>query len=199
MKIIKDFKIIAFDGSSGPYRGVLDVLKERIQQKELDRIIVPLEGDVRDMKAIDDECVDLIISNELFCDLDRKGLERTLGEFHRILKIGGQMAHGELVSLPENSAQRLLIKADSFSLETLTLKYEWFSPSSDEVAAILHKLGFKDISVKYFETDVHLSFNDAVKQLKEWNIEPVFIEKNVEGLKKYGLEFPLEHVVFCWK
>jgi ubiquinone/menaquinone biosynthesis C-methylase UbiE len=199
MEILKEFKIIALDASIGPYRGNVETLKKRITKEGLEKFIIPLEGDVSNMKAIDKESVDLIISNELFCDLDREGLERTLKEFYRVLKYNGQMAHGELDPVPENNAQKLLIEADSYSMETLTPKYEWFSPFSDEVAAIMHKIGFKDITVKYFETNVRLSFNEAVKQLEEWNINPAFIEKHVEELKKYGLEFPMEHVIFCKK
>jgi ubiquinone/menaquinone biosynthesis C-methylase UbiE len=199
MVILEEFEIIAFDVSTGPYKGTLKMLKERLKKEGLEKFVIPLEGDVRNMKAIDKESVDLIISNELFCDLDREGLERALKEFYRILKHNGQMAHGELNPVPENNAQKLLMEADSYSMETLTPKYEWFSPFSDEVAAIMHKIGFKDITVKYFETNVRLPFNEAIKQLKEWNINPTFIEKRMEELKKHGLELPIEHVIFCKK
>lgn len=198
-EIMRDFKIIAFDASAGPYEHALDVLKEKVMKESLEKFIVTIRGDVRNMKAIDGESVDVIISNELFCDLGREGLEKALNEFYRILKLDGQMAHGELSPVPENAAQKLLIEADSYSLETLTPEYEWFSPFSDEVAAIMHKVGFKEIMVKYFETRVRLSFSDGVKQLREWNINPAFIEKRVDDLKKHGLEFPMEHVVFCKK
>jgi len=198
-RILKEFEIIALDVSTGPYKGALDVLKEKVSKEGLERFVLIVEGDVRNMKAIEDESVDLIISNELFCDLTREGLERALGEFYRVLKPNGQMAHGELNPVPENPAQKLLIEADSHSMETLTPKYEWFSPFSDEVAALMHKTGFRNITVKYFETNVHLSFKEAVKQLKEWNINPVFIKKRMGNLKKHGLEFPMEHVIFCEK
>ncbi|MGB9777825.1 MAG: class I SAM-dependent methyltransferase [Candidatus Bathyarchaeales archaeon] len=198
-EILKEFKLIALDVSAGPYKGNLEALKKRITKEELEKFVIPFEGDVRKMKAIDDESVDLIISNELFCDLDREGLEKALMEFYRILKHDGQMAHAELNPVPENNAQRLVIEADSYSMETLTPKYEWFSPFSDEVAALMNKIGFKDITVKYFETNVRLSFNEAVKQLKEWKVNPTFIRKRMEKLKKYGLEFPMEHIIFCKK
>ena len=197
MKILEKFKIVALDVAIGPYEGALDVLKERRKRGSLEEFIEMVKGDVKRMNNINDESIDLIISNELFCDLGREGLEKALEEFYRVLKPNGQMAHAELSPVPENPAQELLIEADSYSLETLTSRYEWFSPFSDEVAALMHKVGFKNITVKYFETNVHLSFNDAVKQLKEWNINPTFIEKRMEDLKKYGLEFPIEHVIFC--
>lgn len=199
IEILREFKIVAFDVPAVSYEGVLDDLKESILKEGLEKFIVTAKGDVRNMEAIDDESVDVIISNELFCDLNREGLEKTLQEFYRVLKSNGQMAHGELNPVPENAAQKLLIKADSYSTETLTSEYEWFSPFSDEVVALMHKSGFRNIVVKYFETDVHLSFNDAFRQLKEWNINKVFIKKHIEDLKNHGLEFPMEHVVFCNK
>ena len=199
MKILKEFRIIALDVAAGPYKGTLDILRERVRKENLEEFIEIVEGDVRSMSNIADESIDLIISNELFCDLDREGLEKALKEFYRVLKPNGQMAHGELIPVPENPAQKLLIEADSYSMETLTPKYEWFSPFSDEVAVLMHKIGFKNITVKYFETNVHLSFNYAVKQLREWNINPTFIKKHMNDLKKYGLEFPMEHIIFCKK
>lgn len=199
MAILEEFKIIAFDVSIGPYRGALKVLREQIKREGLEKFVIPLKGDVRNMKTMDKKSVDLIISNELLCDLNRKRLEKTLKEFYRVLKPNGQMAHGEFNPVAENAAQKLLIEADSYSMETLTRRYEWFSPFSDEVAALMHKIGFKDITVKYFETNVHLPFNDAVKQLEEWKVSPTFIEKRMKELKKYGLEFPMEHIIFCKK
>jgi len=198
-QISREFKIIAFDISAGPYKGSLGILNEFTKREGLEKFIVSVEGDVRKMKSLDDESVDVIISNELFCDLGREGLEKALKEFYRILKPAGQMAHGELNTVPENVAQKLVIEADLNSMETLMPEYEWFSPFSDEVAALMHKVGFRDIMVKYFETNVHLYFDDAIKQLKEWKINPLFIEKHVTKLKKHGLEFPIEHVVFCKK
>ena len=199
MKILKEFRIIALDVAAGPYKGALDILREKVRKENLEEFIEIVEGDVRSMSNIADESIDLIISNELFCDLGREGLEKVLKEFFRVLKPNRQMAHGELIPVPETPAQKLLIKADSYSMETLTSKYEWFSPFSDEVAVLMHKIGFKNITVKYFETNVHLPFNYAVKQLKKWNINPTFIKKHMNDLKKYGLEFPMEHIIFCKK
>jgi len=198
-EIKENFKVITFDISSGPYEGDLDVLKERIEKEKLDKFVVTVKGDVRDMKAIEDESIDLIISNELFCDLDRKGLESVLMEFYRILKPNRQMAHGELNPTAENEAQKLLIEANAYSLETLQPKPEWFSPFSDEVAALMHKIGFKNIKVEYFETNVKMNFNKSIEKLKEWKTDPAFIERRLNDLKRYGMEFPMEHVIFCEK
>lgn len=197
-KVGEGRRIIAFDIFSGPYGGDLGILRRAIQWQGLRDIIMAVKGDVRNM-GIGNETVDLIVSNELFCDLDRHGLERTLKEFYRVLKPKGQMAHAELNPFPENRAQEILIEADSYSLKTLTPRPPWFSPSADEVAILMHKIGFRNILVKYFETNLRLSFEVAVAQLKEWNMDLDFISKCEEDLRRYGLEFPMEHVIFCEK
>ena len=195
----KDMRFVAFDISAGPYQDALDTLKERIREERLESLIVPVKGDVRDMKAVHDESIDLIISNELFCDLDEKGLEMVLEEFHRILKPGGQMAHGELNPFPENEAQKLLIEADGYSLETLEPKPTWFSPFSDEVAMLMRRIGFRSIVVRYFETNVRMDCDTAIRKLKDWGTDPAFVERHLDDLRRYGLEFPTEHVIFCQK
>jgi ubiquinone/menaquinone biosynthesis C-methylase UbiE len=197
-KIKKDFKVIAFDISAGPYENDLDVLRERVRKEGLEGFVFGVKGDVRNMKEIWDENIDLIISNELLCDLDERGLERTLLEFYRILKIGGRMAHGELSPIPENEAQKLLIKANAYSFESLKPKPKWFSLFSDEVAALMRKIGFKDITVKYFETDVKMDYKEAITYLKGW-VTQDFIETHQKQLRKHGIEFPMEHVIFCKK
>jgi len=102
-KIKKNFKVIAFDISAGPYEGDLEILNERIRKERLEALVFSVKGDVRDMKEMACESVDLIISNELLCDLDKKGLGKAIQEFYRILRRGGMMAHGELNPIPENA------------------------------------------------------------------------------------------------
>jgi len=172
---------------------------ERVRKEKQKKFIVPIKGDVRNMKAIEDESVDIIISNELFCELNRDGLEKTLREFYRILRPNGQMVHGELNPIAENDAQRLVIEANAYSRETMQPKPEWFSPFSDEVAALMHKIGFKNIRVKYLETHVKMDCETAIKKLKEWKTDPAFIQRRLNDIKRYGLEYPMEHVIFCRK
>lgn len=197
-KIKKNFKVIAFDISAGPYEEALEILKNAIKKERLENFVFTVKGDVRNMEEIADESVDLIISNELLCDLDKIGLKRALREFYRILKTGGKMAHGELSPIPENEAQRFLIRANAYSIKTLQPKPKWFSPFSDEVAALMHKIGFKDITVKYFETNVKMGYKEAVTYLKRW-VSQDFIKTHQKELRKYGIEFPTEHIIFCKK
>lgn len=194
-------KVIAFDSSVGPYAGDLEVLTERIKAEGLEANIEVKQGDCRNMKAINDESFDLIVSNELFCDLDKVGLEKALKELYRVLKTGGQMIHGELIPVATNKAQELLIEADlNYSLESTTPKGDgWFSPTVDYVAAIMHKTGFWNIHAHYLKTDLILSYDVAAKQLRHWQIDTRFIDENYRDLQRFGIEFPMEHIIVCEK
>ena len=77
---------------------------------------------------------------------------------------------------------------------------EWVSPFSDEVAARLHKIGFKDITVRYFETNLKFrGLNVALSKLRQWHVDPVFVKEHLQDIKRYGLEYPMEHLIFCGK
>jgi len=199
LETTKEFRILALDTHAGPYKGDLEVLRTVIAGEGLDKLVIPLTGDVRQMNEIPNESVDNIISNELFCDLDRKGLEQTLTEFYRVLRLDGQMANGNLSPFPETPAQKLLVEADFHSQETSIPRPEWFSPSTDEVAALLHRLNFKNISVVYFEPKVRFAFDEAVELLRKWAVDPKFVEDHTDELRRYGLEFPIEPFIFCSK
>ena len=198
-KEIEHFNYFAIDLSSGPYKNSSNALKEKLVNTKWNNKVEVVEGDVRSLNAIKDQFFSLIISNELFCDLERKGLEKALKEFYRVLKPNGQMCHCELISFPSNYAQELFIKADSYSSEILTPKYIWFSPCADEVVALMHKIRFKEFKIKYFDTNVSLTFTDALEELKGWGLDEKFLKNYNDDLKKYGLEYPLTHVIICRK
>jgi ubiquinone/menaquinone biosynthesis C-methylase UbiE len=198
-QIKKDFRYIAYDLFAGPYEGDLRDFNRMVREERLQRFIMTIKGRVQSMGIIEDGSVDLIISNELFPDLNRTSLGKTLHEFYRILKPNGQMAHGALNPVSENESQALLIESNAYSRETTQPRPEWFSPYSDEVAVLMHQAGFKNIIVKYFETKVKLDYGKATEQLKKWNIDPAFIEKRGDDIKRFGLELPMEHVTFCKK
>lgn len=193
-----EFQVIALDLSAGPYRGHLDILKGRLREERLEGLITPVNADVRNMGVIADESVDLVVSNETLCELDRNGLDMALIEFSRVLKSGGRMVHGELIQAFENDSQRLMIEANLHSLETSLPRPEWVSPFSDEVAALLHNIRFKDITVSYFETNVKfMGLDVALGKLRQWHVDPVFVKEHLEDVKRYGLEYPMEHLIFC--
>jgi ubiquinone/menaquinone biosynthesis C-methylase UbiE len=193
------FRVIALDTSEGPYKTALETLKRELRKENLEDLVMVVNGDVRNMSAMETESVDLIISNETLCELNREGLERAVQEFYRILKRGGEMGHGELIPVAENEAQRLVIDANADSMETSLSKPEWFSPFSDEVAVVMHRTGFKNIRTEYFETRVKMDCDIALNMLKEWAINPSWIKEHVNNIKRLGLELPMEHIVFCEK
>jgi SAM-dependent methyltransferase len=200
LKTIKDgFRVIAFDNSAGPYKDALETLRRDLRKEKLEDLVMVVDGDVRNMSAMGTESVDLIVSNEMLCELNREGLERAVQEFHRILKSRGEMGHGELIPVGENEAQKLVIDADANSTETSMPRPEWFSPFSDEVAAMMHRTGFKNIRTEYFETRVEMDYDAALKKLKEWAVHPSWIEEHLDDLKRFGLELPMEHMIFCEK
>jgi ubiquinone/menaquinone biosynthesis C-methylase UbiE len=190
------FTVIALDTSAGPYEGALETLKQDLRKEELEDLVMVVNGDARDMGAIRTESVDLIVSNETLCELNRAGLEKAFQEFHRILKPGGEMGHGELIPVAENEAQRLVIDADANSMETSLPKPEWFSPFSDDVAVAMHRTGFKNIRNEYLETEVKMDYDLALRKLKEWTVHPSWIKEHLASLKRFGLELPMEHVIF---
>ena len=195
-----DVRVIALDLSTGPYRGQLGLLQTRLREEGLGSLIAPIRADVRNMQVIADSSVDLVVSNETLCELDRNGLWRALQEFHRVLKPDGQMVHGELIPAYENEAQRLLIEANLHSVATALPRPDWLSPCSDKVAALLHTIGFKTILVQYFETNLRFSsLNVALEKLQQWHVDPAFIKEHMEELKRWGLEYPMEHLIFCRK
>lgn len=109
------------------------------------------------------------------------------------------MIHANLSPVPENISQTIFIEADTHSIETSMPKPDWFSPYSDEVATLMHKLGFKNIIIKFFETQIHLNFEEALIALRNWTVNPDYIEKHRDDLLKYGIEYPMEYVIYCRK
>ncbi|MGD0495608.1 MAG: hypothetical protein ABSB28_06170 [Candidatus Bathyarchaeia archaeon] len=84
-------------------------------------------------------------------------------------------------------------------METSLPKPEWFSPFSDEVVVLMHRTGFKNIRTAYLETRVEMDCDTATSKLKEWAVHPSWVEEHLNDLKRFGLELPMEHVVFCEK
>jgi hypothetical protein len=54
--------------------------------------------------------------------------------------------------------------------------------------------------VRYFETNVKFTgLDEALGKLRQWHVDPAFIKEHLEDVKKYGLEYPMEHLIFCRK
>src|SRR2546422_9081765 len=110
-KLPKSVKFVAVDSSIGPYLGWLDELESKIHRSRLESRVHLLRSDVRRIKGVKDNSVDIVVSNELLCDLPRKDqLAKDLNEFYRNLRPGGSMILGEWSSSPVDNGVGLKVK-----------------------------------------------------------------------------------------
>src|SRR5207248_9124331 len=105
-RLPRNVTMIAIDSSKGPYAGWLKELSQKLQTARLEKRVQPIKSDARRIRGIEDESVDIVVSNELLCDLPYDSqLEKALTEFYRILRPGGLMIHGEWSSSPAAEPQ----------------------------------------------------------------------------------------------
>ena len=181
-------RMIAVDSSRGPYKGWLGELKQRLEDEGLERRFRVIKADVRGrIRGVPDRSVDLVVSNELLCDLpyDRE-LEKALLEFRRILRPNGLMVHGEWSSFPAVEPQSFLVK-------------HWPSWSPDQLFPIMRKCGFHGFEVSYFDTTVRFGYENAKGELRAWGADGRFLRQHEGVLKREGLDLPFEHVIRCQK
>ena len=179
--------MIGVDSSRGPYDGWLRDLTEILKEERLEERVRTIRTDVRKMREVPDESVDLVVSNELLCDLPYdKGLEVALREFRRVLRPGGLMIHGEWSSFSTVEPQAFLVK-------------HWPSWSPDQLFPLMRKHGFRDFRVTYFDTTIHFGYENAVRELLSWGADSRFLRRYERLLKSEGLDLPFEHIVKCRK
>jgi ubiquinone/menaquinone biosynthesis C-methylase UbiE len=180
-------RMIVVDSSKNPYAGWLSELAAKLRRRGLERRVRVVDSDVRRLTNVDDESVDGIVSNELVCDLPRKAqLEKALREFYRVLRPGGIMIHGEWLSSPNAGPQDLLIK-------------HWPSWTPDQLFVLMRKAGFHSFRVTYFDTTIHLGYENAVGELRTWGATDRLLKRYDRLLKQQGIELPFEHLIRCKK
>jgi ubiquinone/menaquinone biosynthesis C-methylase UbiE len=180
-------KMIAIDSYKGPYAGWLKELNQELRTAGLEKRVQTIKSDARRIKGIKDESVDIVLSNELLCDLPFDlQLEKALTEFHRILRPRGFMIHGEWSSSPAAEPQAFLVK-------------HWPSWTPDQLFSIMRKKGFHDFQVTYFETTIHFGYENAKEELRTWGAPDNFLKRHHKMLKREGIELPYEHIVQCEK
>ena len=180
-------RMIVVDSSKGPYAGWLNELAARLHRRGLERRVRVVESDVRRLTEVDKETVDVIVSNELVCDLPRRAqLEKALREFYRVLRPGGIMVHGEWLSCPTAGPHGLLIK-------------HWPSWTPDQLFVLMRNSGFHSFRVTYFDTTMHLGYESAVGELRAWGATARMLRQTDRLLKQQGIELPFEHLICCKK
>jgi ubiquinone/menaquinone biosynthesis C-methylase UbiE len=186
-KLPRNVMMIAIDSSEGPYAGWLKELARKLRTNGLEKRVRLIRSYARRIKGVEDESVDIVVSNELLCDLPYDvELEKALGEFYRILRPGGFMIHGEWSSSPAAEPQAFLVK-------------HWPSWTPDQLFAIMRKNGFHDFQVSYFGTTIRFGYENAVEELRSWGAKETFLQRYDRLLKREGIELPFEHIIQCQK
>lgn len=186
-RLPKSVKLIAVDSSTGPYLGWLDELASKIHSSKLERRVHLLRSDVRRIKAVEDGSVDVVLSNELLCDLPRRDqLTRALNEFYRVLRPGGSMIHGEWSSSPVDRGQGFKVKHTP----------AW---NPDQLFNLTKQAGFHNFRVSYFDATVDFAYDTAIEELRTWGVTEPFFKHYERSLKRYGIQLPYEHVIQCEK
>lgn len=186
-KLPASTKMIAVDSSKGPYVGWLNELLASLHGRGLEQLVRVVNSDVRDLDDLDDEAIDVVVSNELICDLYRRPqLRRALREFYRILRPGGIMVHGEWSSFPTSRPQGFLIR-------------HWPTWNPDQLFALMKEEGFHNFKVTYFDTTLHLGYENAVEELRAWGATQRLLKREKKLLRQQGIDLPFEHVIRCQK
>ena len=186
-RLPKEVRMMAVDSSTGPYAGWLDDLVSKLRTAGLESRVQILEADARRMGEVEDKSVDVVVSNELLCDLIPEAqLEMAMREFFRILRPGGTMVHGEWSSYTENSSQSFLVK-------------HWPTWTPDQLHFMMGKTGFRNFSVTYFDTTIRFGHRAALEELRSWGAPRGFFRQNERWVRRYGIRLPFEHVIRCEK
>jgi SAM-dependent methyltransferase len=178
-------KVIGVDSSRGAYAGWVDELAFNANEAGFRKRIHLIKADARSIRSMKQASVDVIVSNELICDLPQeRQLIRAFQEFHRLLRPGGKMIHGEWTSQAEDRIQGLTIK-------------HWPTWNPDQVFSQLEKVGFCDIRATYFDTTISFGYQAALNELLTWGTSPNMIRKNSRTIKNNGIRLPFEHIIDC--
>ncbi len=184
--------MFAADSFKKPYSGWLHELEERLRKARLETRVRFAEADATKLDRLRNNSVDVIVSNELLCDLTKETqMVKAFKEFHRVLRPRGVMIHGELLSSPVNKPQAMTIRADS--PEGTETPGRFWNP--DEISGLMMSTGFGDVEVSFFESTMSLGYEVALKELRDWGVRESFLKRNDKLLRRYGFELPFEHVI----
>lgn len=186
-KLPREARLTAMDSSKGPYVGWSEELARILAGERLDRRVRIVRSDARRLAGIRNASVDLVVSNELLCDLTTEAdLQLVFAEFNRVLKSGATMVHGEWSSFAPGRPQSFIVK-------------HWPSWSPDQLYWFATRAGFDDFRVTYFDTTITFSYEAAKKELLAWGAKEALLSEWDSEIKRYGIRLPSEHVVACRK
>jgi ubiquinone/menaquinone biosynthesis C-methylase UbiE len=184
-KKFRKCKVIGIDISS---KG-LGMLQEKARKEGI-KNITTIKADARNLR-INSNSVGFVFSHWFFDMMTtEKEMEKSLKEFHRILKPNGTMIGTESVPFAQNKAQEFLVKADVFY--SRKIRY-WHS---DEIAGLMEKVGFKNIETIFHNWSFKITPKASFDVLQwYWEASPKFIKRFKTNIGKFGLEFPLEFII----
>ncbi len=186
-KLPRNATLITADSSKGAYVGWLEELTRVLASSGLEGRVRVLKSDTRKLTGVRNESVELIVSNEVLCDLTREAeLWSAFTAFNRVLKRGGLMVHGEWSSFPENGSQSFVVK-------------HWPSWSPDQLHSFARKAGFHDFRVTYFDTTIRFGYRAAMKELRVWGAKESLLRDCDPLIRRFGICLPYEHVISCRK
>ncbi len=176
-------RMFAADSFKKPYSGWLQELEEQVREAGLETRVRFVEADATKLDDLRNNSVDVLVSNELLCDLvPRVKLRNAVLEFRRVLKPHGIMVHGEWSSThPRNSGHFKAKHSPSWN--------------PDELQSLMWTEGFGDFRVTYFDTTIKFTKTAALEELSSWGASPRFLRKHENALRKSGVKLPFEHVI----
>ena len=83
--------------------------------------------------------------------------------------------------------------------EKIEVVFDFITPQilqkADPTKSLIYSIDHQN-----FETNVRFrSFNVALRKLRQWHVDRMFIKEHLQDIKRYGLEYQMEHLIFCRK
>lgn len=185
------------DSYIGPYHEDKKALELKLKELTTNKSIEIINMDARKITKILLD-IDLVVGHEILCDLNSKQVERVLLACYNVLIDGGIFVHSECSPFALNRSEELLQISNEYSEEPIS-DTKWFSPNADELSGIAYSIGFKTISVNYQKIPIKFMNNAAIKMIERWKTKKEFLDKYQDEINRFGIEYPMEQILYCIK
>jgi len=185
------------DSYLGPYSKDRQVLETKLAAKDIRNKVKIIEKNALEMDSLLSE-IDLVIGHEVFCTLSPKHLRRVISVCYNVLGPGGRLIHSDFAPFALNRSEELVQIINDYSEEDLS-EIPWFSPPAEELAKISYKCGFREINLDYIKLPIKFKNTAALGLLRRWQTKNEFIDKYHAELTEFGIEFPMEQILYCRK